>query len=85
MNERNRYQAYTTNQLARWQQNQEAEARRSGAYTANLGAYERQQQYGLRAQGQAYDQAYRNWVEQYNQGRLNAQDTYNRMYGLSTS
>ncbi len=85
MNQANRYQAYTTNQLARWQQNQEAEARRSGAYAANLGAYERQQQYGLRAQGQAYDQAYRNWVQQYNQGRLNAQDTYNRMYGLSTT
>jgi hypothetical protein len=85
MNERNRYQGYTTNEVARWQQNQEAENRRSGAYASNLGAYERQQQYGLRQQGQGFDQSFRNWQEQYNQGRLNAQDTYNRMYGLSTS
>ena len=85
MNEANRYQGYTTNALAQWQQNQEAENRRSGAYAANLGAYERQQQYGLRAQGQGFNQAFRNWQAQYNQGRLNAQDTYNRMYGLSTS
>ena len=85
LNEANRYQGYTTNELARWQENQEAEARRSGAYGTNLGAYERQQQYGLRSQGQGFDQAYRNWQEQYNQGRQNAQDTYNRMYGLGTS
>jgi hypothetical protein len=85
MNQANRFQGYQTNELARWQENQEAEARRSGAYASNLGAYERQQQYGLRAQGQGFDQSFRNWQEQYNQGRLNAQDTYNRMYGLSTS
>ena len=85
LNERNRYQGYTTNELARWEENQEAEARRSGAYATNLGGYERQQQYGLRAQGQGFDQAYRNWQEQFNQGRMNAQDTYNRMYGLGTS
>jgi len=85
MNQANRFQGYQTNELARWQENQEAEARRSGAYGTNLGAYERQQQQGLRAQGQGFDQAYRNWQEQYNQGRLNAQDTYNRMYGLSTT
>ena len=84
MNEENRYRGYTTNEIARLQQNQEAEARRSGAYGANLGAYERQQQYGLRAQGQAFDQAFRNWNEQYNQGRMNATDTYNRMFGLGT-
>jgi hypothetical protein len=85
LNERNRYQGYTTNELARWQENQEAENRRSGAYTTNLGGYERQQQYGLRAQGQGFNQAFQNWQEQYNQGRMNAQDTYNRMYGLSTA
>ena len=85
MNERNRYQGYTTNELARLQENQEAENRRSGAYGTNLGAYERQQQYGLRAQGQGFDQAFRNWQQQYYQGRQNAQDTYNRMYGLSTT
>jgi hypothetical protein len=81
----NRFQGYTTNELARWQENQEAERRRAGAYTTNLGGYERQQQYGLRAQGQASDQAYRNWVEQWGQGRTNAQDAYNRMYGLATT
>ena len=85
MNEENRYRGYTTNELARLQQNQEAENRRSGAYGTNLGAYERQQQYGLRAQGQGFDQAFRNWQQQYYQGRQNAQDTYNRMYGLSTT
>ena len=85
MNVENRYQGYTTNELARWQENQEAENRRSGAYGTNLGGYERQQQYGLRAQGQGFDQSFRNWQEQYNQGRMNAQDTYNRMYGLSTA
>ena len=85
MNEANRYRGYQTIELARWQENQEAEARRSGAYGTNLGAYERQQQQGLRAQGQGFDQAYRTWQEQYNQGRQNAQDTYNRMYGLGTS
>jgi hypothetical protein len=84
MNEENRYRGYTTNEIARLQQNQEAEARRSGAYGTNLGAYERQQQYGLRAQGQGFDQAFRNWNEQYNQGRMNATDTYNRMFGLGT-
>ena len=85
MNQANRFQGYQTNELARWQENQEAEARRSGAYGANLGAYERQQQYGLRAQDQQFNQAFRNWQEQYNQGRMNATDTYNRMYGLSTT
>jgi len=85
MNVANRFQGYQTNELARWQENQEAEARRSGAYGANLGAYERQQQYGLRAQGQGFDQSFRNWQEQYNQGRLSATDTYNRMYGLATT
>ena len=82
MNEENRYRGYTTNELARLSQNQEAEARRSGAYGTNLGAYERQQQYGLRAQGQGFDQSFRNWEQQWNQGRQNAQDIYNRMYGL---
>jgi len=84
MNERNRYQGYTTNEIARLNQNQQAENRRSGAYTTNLGAYERQQTQGLRAQGQGFDQAFRNWNEQYNQGRMNATDTYNRMFGLGT-
>jgi hypothetical protein len=82
MNERNRYQGYTTNEVARWGQNLEAENRRSGAYTTNLGAYQDQQQYGLKQQGQGFDQSFRNWQEQFNQGRMNAQDTYNRMYGL---
>jgi hypothetical protein len=82
MNQANRFQGYQTNELARWQENQEAEARRSGAYGTNLGAYERQQQYGLRAQGQGFDQSFSKWQEQFNQGRMNAQDTYNRMYGL---
>jgi hypothetical protein len=82
MNQANRFQGYQTNELARWQENQEAEARRSGAYGTNLGAYERQQQYGLKQQGQGFDQSFRNWQEQYNQGRETAQDTYNRMYGL---
>ena len=85
MNEENRYRGYTTNEIARLQQNQEAENRRSGAYGTNLGAYERQQQQGLRAQGQGFDQSFRNWQQQYYQGRQNAQDTYNRMYGLSTT
>jgi len=85
MNEENRYRGYTTNEIARLNQNQEAENRRSGAYGTNLGAYERQQQYGLRAQGQGFDQEFRNWQQQYYQGRQNAQDTYNRMYGLSTT
>jgi hypothetical protein len=85
MNEANRFQGYQTNELARWQENQEAENRRAAAYAANLGGYERQQQYGLRAQDQQFNQAFRNWQEQYNQGRMNAMDTYNRMYGLSTS
>ena len=85
MNEANRYRGYQTNELARWQENQEAEARRSGAYSTNLGAYERQQQYGMRSQGQGFDQAYRTWAQQYYQGRQNAQDAYNRMYGLATS
>jgi len=81
-NAENAYRQYTTNTAGRNMANQEAEARRSGAYNTNLGAYENQQRYGLQAQGQAYDQQYRNWVEQYNQGRQNATDTYNRMYGL---
>jgi hypothetical protein len=85
MNVENRYQGYATNELARWQENQEAEARRSGAYGTNLGAYERQQQYGLKQQGQGFDQSFRNWQEQYNQGRETAQDTYNRMRGLATT
>ena len=82
MNAENAYRQYTTNTAGQNMANQEAEARRSGAYNTNLGAYQQQQQYGLQAQGQAYDQQYRNWVEQYNQGRFNANDTYNRMYGL---
>ena len=81
-NAENAYRQYTTNTAGQNMANQEAEARRSGAYNTNLGAYENQQQYGLRSQAQAYDQQYRNWVEQYNQGRQNATDTYNRMYGL---
>ena len=81
-NAENAYRQYTTNTAGQNMANQEAEARRSGAYNTNLGAYENQQQYGLRSQAQAYDQQYRNWVEQYNQGRNNATDTYNRMYGL---
>ena len=84
-NAENAYREYATNTAAQNMANQEAEARRSGAYNTNLSAYQNQQRYGLAAQGQAYDQAYRNWVEQYNQGRNNAQDTYNRMYGLATS
>jgi hypothetical protein len=89
MNAENAYRQYTTNTAGQNMANQEAEARRSGAYNTNLGAYQNQQQYGLQqqnyglqAQQQAYDQQYRNWVEQYNQGRNNATDTYNRMYGL---
>ena len=82
MNVRNRYQGYTTNEIARLNENQTAENRRVGAYTTNLGAYQDQQQYGLKQQGQGFDQSFRNWQEQYNQGRMNAQDTYNRMYGL---
>ena len=85
MNQANRFQGYQTNELARWQENQEAENRRAAAYGTNLGGYERQQQYGLRAQDQQFNQAFRNWQEQYNQGRMNAMDTYNRMYGLSTT
>ena len=81
-NAENAYRQYTTNTAGQNMANQEAEARRSGAYNTNLGAYENQQQYGLRSQAQAYDQQYRNWVEQYNQGRANAGDTYQRMYGL---
>ena len=81
-NAENAYRQYTTNTAGRNMANQEAEARRSGAYNTNLAAYQNQQQFGLRSQAQAYDQQYRNWVEQYNQGRQNATDTYNRMYGL---
>ena len=81
-NAENAYRQYTTNTAGQNMANQEAEARRSGAYNTNLGAYQNQQQYGLRSQAQAYDQQYRNWVEQYNQGRANAGDTYQRMYGL---
>jgi hypothetical protein len=88
-NAENAYRQYTTNTAGQNMANQEAEARRSGAYNTNLGSYQNQQQYGLQqqnyglqAQQQAYDQQYRNWVEQYNQGRNNATDTYNRMYGL---
>jgi len=88
-NAENAYRQYTTNTAGQNMANQEAEARRSGAYNTNLGAYQTQQQYGLQqqnyglqAQQQAYDQQYRNWVEQYNQGRANAGDTYQRMYGL---
>jgi hypothetical protein len=85
MNEENRYRGYTTNEIARLQQNQEAEARRSGAYGTNLGAYERQQQYGLRAQGQGFDQSYRNWQEQFNQQRLNQTTAFNQRYLLGTT
>ena len=85
MNEENRYRGYTTNEMARLQQNQEAEARRSSAYGANLGAYERQQQYGLRAQGQGFDQSFRNWQEQYNQQRLNQTNAFNQRYLLGTT
>lgn len=88
-NAENAYRQYTTNTAGQNMANQEAESRRSGAYNTNLGSYQNQQQYGLQqqnyglqAQQQAYDQQYRNWVEQYNQGRLNAGDTYQRMYGL---
>ena len=81
-NAENAYRQYTTNTAGQNMANQEAEARRSGAYNTNLGAYENQQRFGLQSQAQAYDQQYRNWVEQYNQGRQNATDTYNRMYGL---
>ena len=81
-NTENAYRQYTTNTAGQNMANQEAEARRSGAYNTNLAAYQNQQQYQLRAQQQAYDQQYRNWVEQYNQGRANAGDTYQRMYGL---
>lgn len=88
-NAENAYRQYTTNTAGQNMANQEAEARRSGAYNTNLGAYQTQQQYGLQqqnyglqAQQQAYNQQYRNWVEQYDQGRNNATDTYNRMYGL---
>jgi hypothetical protein len=82
MNERNRYQGYTTNEVARWGQNLEAENRRSGAYTTNLGAYERQQTQGLRAQGQGFDQSFRNWQEQYNQQRLNQTTAFNQRFQL---
>jgi hypothetical protein len=85
MNVENRYQGYQTNELARWQENQEAEARRSGTYGTNLGAYERQQQYGLRAQGQGFDQSYRNWQEQFNQQRLNQTTAFNQRYLLGTT
>ena len=81
-NAENAYRQYTTNTAGQNMANQEAEARRSGAYNTNLGAYQNQQRYGLQAQGQAFDQQYRNYVEQYNQGRQNANDTYQRMYGL---
>ncbi len=81
-NAENAYRQYTTNTAGQNMANQEAEARRLGAYNTNLGAYENQQRYGLQAQGQAFDQQYRNYVEQYNQGRQNANDTYQRMYGL---
>jgi hypothetical protein len=84
MNEENRYRGYTTNEIARLQQNQEAENRRSGAYNTNLGAYQNQQQYGLRAQGQGYDQQYRNWVQQWNQQRGNRRDNFDMMRGLAT-
>lgn len=81
-NAENAYRQYTTNTAGQNMANQEAEARRSGAYNTNLAAYQNQQRFALQQQQQAYDQQYRNWVEQYNQGRANAGDTYNRMYGL---
>ncbi len=84
-NEDNRYKAYVTNQTARRDQNQTAENRRLGAYNTNLGAYTGQQNFGLRAQDQAFNQAYRNWSEQWNQGRNNAQDQFNRQLGLATA
>jgi hypothetical protein len=90
LNERNRFDAYQANYGNAMDAYNLNEENRYRGYTTNeigtnLGGYERQQQYGLQAQGQGFDQSYRNWQEQYNQGRQNAQDTYNRMYGLGTS
>ena len=81
-NAANRYQAYTTNELARLNENQTAEQRRAGAYNTNLGAYQNQQRYGLQAQGQGFDQSFRNWQEQYNQQRMNQTDRFGQMYKL---
>ena len=81
-NEANRYQAYTTNELARLNENQTAEQRRAGAYNTNLNAYQNQQNYGLRAQGQRFDQDFRNWNTQWNQQRMNQNDRFNQMYQL---
>jgi len=82
-NEANRYQAYTTNELARLNENQTAEQRRAGAYNTNLNAYQNQQNYGLRAQGQRFDQDFRGWQEQWNQQRMNQNDRFNQMDRLA--
>ena len=81
-NAANRYQAYTTNEIARLNENQTAENRRAGAYNTNLGAYQNQQRFGLQAQGQGFDQSFRNWQQQYNQQRMNQNDRFNQMYQL---
>ena len=81
-NEANRFKGYTTNEGARLAQNQTAENRRSGAYNTNLGAYQNQQRFGLQAQGQGFDQAFRNWNTQWNQQRMNQNDRFNQMYRL---
>jgi len=81
-NAANRYQAYTTNEMARLNENQTAEQRRAGAYDTNLNAYQNQQNYGLRAQGQRFDQDFRNWQQQYNQQRGNRTDNFNQMYTM---
>jgi len=81
-NAANRYQAYTTNEMARLNENQTAEQRRAGAYNTNLGSYQNQQNYGLRAQGQGFDQDFRNWQAQYNQQRGNRRDNFDMMRNL---
>ena len=81
-NAANRDQAYTTNEIARLNENQTAENRRAGAYNTNLGAYQNQQRFGLQAQGQGFDQSFRNWQQQYNQQRMNQNDRFNQMYQL---
>ena len=80
--EANRFQGYTTNEIARLNENQTAENRRAGAYNTNLGAYQNQQRFGLQAQGQGFDQSFRNWQQQYNQQRGNRTDSYNQMFNL---
>jgi hypothetical protein len=68
--------------MARLNENQTAEQRRAGAYNTNLNAYQNQQNYGLRAQGQRFDQDFRNWNTQWNQQRMNQNDRFNQMYQL---